>query len=340
MQSTRSRIVYVAGRSGGHIIPAITLANQYKSEHEPAEILFVATKGSLDRTLLAAEKTIDQVFYLGVDNVPSRVYRYPIFLGQMVAAWAKSLFLLLKKRPQKVVLLGGYISIPVCLAAWLLRIPRELYELNAVPGKATRFLAPFATRILLCFVQSKCFFAAKKSVVVPYPVRFASALRDSSAEEARVTLGLAPCNKTILVLGGSQGSIFINNAVKASILAVSAQQSLQVIHQTGPYDVASWQQWYRERGVQAMVFAYHNDLSNHYLAADLVIGRAGAGTIFEILFFQKKAIMIPLETSDNDHQLHNALATQQSYSSLITIVRQQDIEKNKQLLGLSINSLL
>lgn len=340
MQSKREHIIIVAGRSGGHILPGISLAKQFKRDNQNIEITFVTSEKALDKEIVSNESALDHTKTLAVGDVPSRFYKYPLFIVKIWAITIVSLARLIKAHPTKIILMGGHISIPVAFAAWILRIPRELYELNAVPGKATRFIAPFASRICLTFVQAKKYFKSHKSVVVPYPLRFDSSCRLITQHNALERLNLDPSRKTIFIMGGSQGSQFINNAIKAAILASPAIIfQIQIIHQTGTTDNGDWVHWYKQRGIPAIVFAYHHDLSLHFQAADLVIGRAGAGMIFEISFFQKQGIIIPLETADNNHQLYNAQAATQSWSTLFTMIRQSEIERNKQLLPLALTNL-
>ncbi len=341
MQAKREHIIIVAGRSGGHILPGISLAKQHKRDNPSIRITFISTERALDKEIISNEAAIDHKKTISVGNVPTRFYQYPLFFIKILALIVANVWAMVRSRPTKVILMGGHISIPIAFAAWLLRIPRELYELNAVPGKATRFLAPFASRIFLTFVQSKKYFKSHKSVVVPYPLRFDPECRSITQQQACQQLELDPSRKTIFIMGGSQGSVLVNNAIKAALLASpTVIPHVQVIHQTGAADISDWAHWYHQRGIRAIVFAYHHDLSLHFVASDLVIGRAGAGMIFEILFFQKQAILIPLETAENNHQLHNAQAAQQSYGTLITVIRQADIERNRQLLPLALTNLM
>ena len=172
MQTKREQIIIVAGRSGGHILPGISLAKQYKRDNPNVEITFISTEKALDQEIVNNESIIDHRKTIAVGDVPQRFYKYPLFMLKILFAAITSMISMIRQRPRKVILMGGHVSIPVACAAWLMRIPRELYELNAVPGKATKFIAPFASRICLCFVQSKKYFKKHKSVVVP-PIRFA-----------------------------------------------------------------------------------------------------------------------------------------------------------------------
>lgn len=333
-------ICFVAGRSGGHIMPALTLADEYKKNHSTSRVLFFSTDTELETAIIRGNRTIDLYYPLIVCNTPNRFYKMPIFAWHMIRAWATSIRILRAQKPESVVSTGGYIALPVCIAAWMLRIPISLWELNAVPGRATKLLAPFARTIHVCFAECARFFSPKKVVISPYPIRFANAPRSASqapslrmaTADRRIQLGLAPDKKTVLVLGGSQGSVYLNNLIKKWVIACPPQaQETQIIHQTGATDTTNWSEFYHQQGIQALVCAFSDDIETYYAASDLVICRAGAGSLFETAFFKKKAIVIPLEAQTTDHQVDNAYAIAQQYPHLFTVLRQQDIDKNPAL---------
>lgn len=139
-------------------------------------------------------------------------------------------------------------------------------------------------------------------------------------KKALENLKLSLDKKTLLILGGSQGSLFINNTIK-TLLESNAygHKVLQIIHQTGKNDTFDWQHFYSSKNIRAFVCAYTHSIENFYLAADLIICRAGAGTLFEALFFKKLCIVIPLQTTTNDHQVYNAQALAAQHPELITI---------------------
>jgi UDP-N-acetylglucosamine--N-acetylmuramyl-(pentapeptide) pyrophosphoryl-undecaprenol N-acetylglucosamine transferase len=140
-------------------------------------------------------------------------------------------------------------------------------------------------------------------------------------------LGLDASKKTILILGGSQGSLELNK-VLANCLAKnpSLQSKINIIHQTGALDTNDWAQSYKTMGIDYIVFDYKHDLSLYYQTADIIIGRAGAGTIFESLFFEKPCILVPLEIVGNNHQLHNAQAIAQEHPEPFTVIRKNEME--------------
>jgi len=320
-------IAVVAGRSGGHIVPGITIAQQYKKKNNDYQILFFATNNALDKQIIE-NNSIEKKVYLSVQNLSRTWYKLPLFATQMAYATLKSIFTLIRFRPKKLVVMGGYISLPVTLAAWLLRIPRELYELNAVPGKATRILAPFVNSIHVCFKDSIRFFPTHKTKLSDYPVRFMPDTESQS--EARKALCLSAELPTLLILGGSQGSATLNRLIQQCFSDdPSLKNQLQIIHQIGNNSECDWQTWYKENGISALSFAFHHDLRLHYAAADIIIARAGAGSIFEIKFFNKPCILVPLEIPGNDHQLRNAIAFAKEYQDAV-VVRQgtQDAVQN------------
>jgi len=149
---------------------------------------------------------------------------------------------------------------------------------------------------------------------------------------AQENLGLDPHKKTILILGGSQGSIFLNNYIKQLIIKHPLVSStINVIHQTGSLDSTNWSYFYKKNNITATVFSYNPNLASVYCAADVIICRAGAGTLFEIEFFKKKCIIIPLKTNTTDHQIDNARAMSTEHPDLFVWLDQQDIEKKPEI---------
>ena len=192
-------------------------------------------------------------------------------------------------------------------------------------------LAPCATTIKVCFEYAKQFF--KHAQLVPYPTKYSTHDATVSRATACTQLQLNPDKKTIVILGGSQGSISLNNYIKQWIMDASCpHDKINIIHQTGSTDATDWKALYAQHAIAAYVFSYQSDLASVYAAADLIICRAGAGTLFEIAFFNKKAIIIPLKTKTTTHQQDNAHAISQERPDLFTCIDQDDIEEDPQLL--------
>ncbi len=334
---------FVAGRSGGHLIPALTLAREQKQQNKNIKVLFFSANTALDRQLAGGSDVVDFYVPLKLDNVPLRKpWLLPIFGWQFCASFFTARKQLRRHRPPSVLSTGGYISIPVFLAARTLRIPVELFELNVVPGKATNFLARFARTIFICFEQTRKYLPQEKCQFAQYPIRHTQVTNTTEARAAALTkFHFSPDAKTILILGGSQGSVFLNNMIKQWITQYPQDgKALQVIHQTGARDNGPWRDVYRQANITAFVTDFSNDVSDFYAAADLVICRSGAGSLFETLFFKKQCITIPLETTENNHQLDNARAMAESYPDLFTVLRQQEVQENGEILAKVIETKL
>ncbi len=319
MQKT---ICFVGGKSGGHIVPCLTLAKQYKDH----SVLFFSTDAPLDQSLVGGHPIINTHITLPIGMLRrTHIYHYPYIAWNIFKSICMSIYKLYKHKPIKVISTGGLVGLPVCLAAKLLRIPVELYELNATPGKAAKVITAFADMIHVCFKNTQKYFPKNKCMISAYPIRFSHPIEKNDAYKK---LGLNPDKKTIFIVGGSQGSLFLNKLIKQFIDNTHIE-NIQIIHQTGTSDTTNWQQWYQEQKISAYVFAYTNAINYCYAAADIIISRAGAGTLFEIQFFNTKSIIIPLKTKNTDHQYDNACAMVAQYPDLFTLVTQYEAEQNK-----------
>ncbi|OQA35025.1 MAG: UDP-N-acetylglucosamine--N-acetylmuramyl-(pentapeptide) pyrophosphoryl-undecaprenol N-acetylglucosamine transferase [Candidatus Dependentiae bacterium ADurb.Bin331] len=320
---------FVAGGSGGHSVPCLTIAYNYQQQYPDAQCIFFTSSRTLDQKIAKEYTWLSQIQHLRLTSFPGwRLWRYPSFFWLIGTAFVKAYTILRTEKPRKLISLGGFVSVPVCLAAALLRIPIELYELNAVPGKAVRLLALFAQRIFICFEQAQNNLPSEKCIFAPYPIRFSNVLSLSSKKL------LAPVkNLTLLIVGGSQGSAFINSAIK-KWLSLPNRLSIPftIIHQTGAQHLDDMQRFYADAGIDAHVFDYHHQLESFYQQADIVVCRAGAGTLFELLFFNKQCITIPLEDCADNHQYANAIALAQKYPELVSVVRQHELQKDPELL--------
>lgn len=324
-----SAIALIAARSGGHILPGLTLAKKIHEENPAIPLIFFFSKNKLDARIAGQSTVPAEHIFIKLENVP---YKNPVklflFFCHFIAAYILSIKVLKRKQVGKVISMGGYISIPVCLAAKTLRIPIELYELNVTPGKAVSFLSRFAQTVYICFEETKNYLPSAKVHYTPYPLMH-NISDKLTPDRAKQELLLPMHKKTILICGGSQGSIFINNLIKQWIeLNPHIHSLITIIHQTGSYDKTNWSQFYKTKEIKALTFSYDNNMSRYYSAADVVISRAGAGSLFEIAFFGKPCIVIPLETRATDHQKYNAYAMAHHYPQLFTVIHEHHIKKN------------
>jgi UDP-N-acetylglucosamine--N-acetylmuramyl-(pentapeptide) pyrophosphoryl-undecaprenol N-acetylglucosamine transferase len=316
------RIALVAGKSGGHIVPGMTYVTKMLQGKPGTDFTVFTTKSPLDTKIIKNyEGQYSRHITLSFGELPyGRLYKLPIAAWLGFVSLLHSLRILYKTKPELVVSMAGVVSLPVCLAAWILRIPVELFELNAVPGKATRVLKYSASKVNVCFSDARKHFSNNVRLV-DYPVRFS--LNDLEYDQAKVreSLGLDPSKETILLLGGSQGSRTLNWMMIdwASGLTPSEREGMQIIHQAGNHDPVALEKRYSELGLQAYVFGHRHNLVPCYQAADRVVCRAGAGTLFEILFFGKQCLMVPLRAKTTSHQVDNANAMQRDYSELFSV---------------------
>jgi UDP-N-acetylglucosamine--N-acetylmuramyl-(pentapeptide) pyrophosphoryl-undecaprenol N-acetylglucosamine transferase len=319
MHETAKHIVFVAGKSGGHIIPCATLAQDYKKQGYAT--FFFTSNGALDKKIIDSYSFLDRVIPLAI-HTETGFFKNIVFVYHFVRTFIQSFKELRTIKPEKVISSGGSVALPVCFAAWVLRIPIELYELNVVPGRAIKLLSKIATTTYVCFHESKKLLP--KAIYAPYPVRF-TAQDVVSKTEACKQLGLDTHKKTVVVLGGSQGSQFINTLVVSWLKTIPEQyKNLQIFHQTGSKDLDTLKKAYSSLAVTAVICDYKEEMQQVYSAADIILARAGAGTLFEILFFKKKALIIPLEGASTDHQVDNAYAMMQEYPEYFKVVRQSE----------------
>ncbi len=335
----KKTVCFVAGKSGGHIIPCLTIAeNIYARENERFNILFFSSNTNLDKKILGNNPHVSTHIMLSLSSRAGSLLKT---LWNALHSFMLSFFYLYKHKPEKIITTGGIVAIPTCIAGFILRIPITLYSLDAIPGKAIQFLAPLATTIVTCFSSSQGYFPARKCIVESYPVKYQNITHLPDKQTALLTLGLLPEKKTIVIFGGSQGSLFLNMCVKELIENnLINPHTTQIIHQTGSLDAMNWKDFYKKHDITAYVFSYMPNLESMYIAADLIICRAGAGTLFEVKFFNKPCIIIPLETNTTTHQVDNAQAMTKEYPELFYLLKQNVIVKNNNVLLQQINDLL
>ncbi|MCK4650697.1 UDP-N-acetylglucosamine--N-acetylmuramyl-(pentapeptide) pyrophosphoryl-undecaprenol N-acetylglucosamine transferase [Candidatus Babeliales bacterium] len=344
----------VAGSSGGHILPAIQIGKKWLQKNPKGKIIFFCSKKNIDKKILNKTSFINHIIFLNLCNFPSKkIWLYPKFIFQFIIVFFKSLFYIFKYKPYKIIGTGGYISIPVCIAAKLIKSRIELYELNVVPGRAIKVLTKIANKIFITFEGSKFFLQnrvknfAQRCELIDYPIRFKKQNKISDKQTIIKTMNknfettFFRDKKTIFLLGGSQGSIFLNRLLKKWIHKNKyLLTKIQIIHQTGIKDKTDWNSFYKNLEIPSIIFSYDENIKNYYLISDLIICRAGAGTLFEIEFFKKQSLVIPLKSKQTDHQVDNALEMQYKNPNLFTLQDQNLITKNFNLFSDEIIKIL
>ena len=322
----KKRIAYIAAHSGGHILPALTHAHQKLKDKEYTQALFFSSSKPLDVRLIRKYKQQEiKPILLPLTGHPKEVLHYFFFPIQILGSFFITLYWLLRRRPEKIISMGGILSIPVCFAGYILGIPFELYELNVEPGKAINLLSRWAQEVHICFDQTVQFLPNITTSKADYPLRY-QAYAFADKKTILDAFRFSPSRTTLLIIGGSQGSIFINQLIK-NWLTLSDSQQFQIIHQTGSHDPFDYKQWYETQKIPALVFEYADDLAPYYQVADYAIGRAGAGSIAEMEFFTVKSLLIPLVTEATSHQIANAQAAYSQSPNLFPWASQKSAEK-------------
>ncbi len=299
------RIVIAGGGTGGHLFPAMAVAEAFRRRDPRSRILFLGTGRPLEKRQLARAGFEHRVIRAAGIKGQGVVRRTAAAL-QVLLGTAQSLVHLARFRPQVVIGVGGYSAGPVVLAAWLLHRRIVLHEQNVLPGLTNRLLARLADRICVSFEKSTGRFPADRVRVTGNPLREIF-YRDMGATRGP---GATPAEGTfaLLITGGSQGARGVNRLVVEALDHLRHPRSMRFVHQTGPAEKEAVAAAYRTRQLTATVKAFFDDMPRRYAAADLVVCRAGATTVAELAAAGKPAVYIPYPFAADNHQLHNAMA--------------------------------
>ncbi|MDO8436441.1 MAG: undecaprenyldiphospho-muramoylpentapeptide beta-N-acetylglucosaminyltransferase [bacterium] len=301
------KILIAAGGSGGHIFPAVALARRLKQLDGGVQILFVGSEKALDRRIF--EKEGLRYSLLSANKMPYRIGPASLlFLIKLFADLVRSLCILAFDRPNVVLGFGGYVSWPIVFTAYLLRIPRIVHEQNVIPGRSNKVLFNLADKIALSFSETARSLSvrdSKKAVLTGNPIR--ASLFKGDRPNGIMRLGLDEKRFTLLVIGGSQGSHFLNETVidAVSRLDTKMKARLQVIHITGLKDYDWAAKEYERIGIPSRVFSFIDRIEDAYSASNLIVTRSGASAIFEIALFGRPMILIPYPFAGS-HQAENA----------------------------------
>lgn len=302
------RALIVAGGTGGHLYPAIAIAKELQSSSTPGstpwEILFVVRAGDRGKEILRRENfSVAELPGQGLARTPSLswfVFPFKVLFGFIGA------FQLIRSMKPKVVLgMGGYLTFPVLLAARCCGVRAIVHEQNVHPGLANRLVARFASGIALSFDESRSFFPLGKAWVSGLPVR--RPIGEVLPEVGRAAFNLPEQVLTFLVFGGSQGAHHLNvRIIEAWRELMSHSGRFQVIHISGENDFEYLKMTYRGFAFKSLVMPYCHQMAEAYAAADVVISRAGASTVAELIAARRPSVLVPYPHASNDHQTLNA----------------------------------
>lgn len=306
-EESPKRILISGGGTGGHIFPAIAIANAIRRREPRAEILFVGACGRMEMERVpAAGYKIEGLPVAGFDR--RRLWRNVPVVVKLVRSLLRARRIVRDFRPDIAIGVGGYASGPILKEAQRQGVPTLIQEQNSYPGVTNKLLAPKARAICVAYDGMERFFPAEVITRTGNPVRkeIADCAGMDSAESKRA-LGFDPARPLLLVVGGSLGARTINDSIAAGLDRLTAGGRYQVMWQTGKlYAEECALAAAGHSDVKAMPFIA--DMARAYSAADLVVARAGAGTISELQLAGKAAILVPSPNVAEDHQRKNAMA--------------------------------
>ena len=329
------RVIISGGGTGGHIFPAVSIANAIKALRPDAEILFVGAEGRMEMQRVPAAG-------YAIKGLPIRGFFRPLWKPANIGVaidYLKSKWLAKKMlrefRPDVAVGVGGYASSAALGAANSLGIPTLIQEQNSYAGLANKTLAAKAAKICVAYEGMERFFPADKIILTGNPVRQNLLDTTVSRDEAVKSLGFDPKKKTILLVGGSLGARTINESVLRHLDLVKSSD-VQFYWQTGKYYSAEIADRLKgERTPNLKVTDFISDMGTAYRAADLVISRAGASSISEFCLIGKPVILVPSPNVAEDHQTKNALALSEKSAALYV----KDSEAPDVLLELAVKTV-
>ena len=332
------RVIISGGGTGGHIFPAVSIANAIKEQHPNTKILFVGAEGRMEMQRVPAAG-------YEIKGLPVRGLIRPLWspknIGVMMDFFkSKNMVKQIIKdfKPQVAVGVGGYASAPTLNAAYSMGIPCLIQEQNSYAGVTNKSLAKKASKICVAYNNMERFFPAEKIMLTGNPVRQGLLNNQKPKEEAIKTFGLSAEKKTVLIVGGSLGARTVNESILNHLPEIEAvKDSIQFIWQTGKFYNAQILKELDTKGKPENLFVtdFISKMEDAYSAADLVISRAGAGSISEFCLLEKPVILVPSPNVAEDHQTKNAMALVNNNAALFV----KDAEAKDTLLPLAIKTV-
>lgn len=331
------RAVFTGGGTGGHIYPALAVAQKF-NESADWDISYIGSENGMEKKIIEDAG----IPFTGIETdgfrTKSPFKNFLVLLKVNKAVkFVKKIFE--KDKPDFVFATGGYVSGPVVLAAKKLNIPVFLHEQNSIPGLTNKISSRYAKTVFTTFPGSEKHFSEKiKTVHTGLPVR--KEFYNIDKKEALLKLGLSNDKKTILITGGSGGARFLNNEV-LSLYNDAEEKGFQIIHVTGKRDYSEIKNKADSFGKEfknVQIFPYLSDMYNALAVADFCISRAGAAFLSEMTFLGKTGIIVPFPYAANNHQLENAKNF--AKREAVIMVEETEIQKDSQLLRKIISDVL
>ncbi len=341
-----TKVIVSGGGTGGHIFPAISIANAIRQLRPETKILFVGAEGRMEMQRVPdAGYEIIGLPVAGFDR--KRLWRNVGVLIKLVRSQWKARKIIKKFKPQVAVGVGGYASGPTLKMAATMGIPTLIQEQNSYAGVTNKLLAKQAKKICVAYEGMDRFFPQEKIILTGNPVRQTLVSEQVSRENAAKHFDLDPNRKTVLIIGGSLGARTLNETMIANLNMIQAHPEVQFIWQVGKIYIDQVKEALRAYSgelvcnshIATMPNLYVNDFIKHmeyaYGIADLVVSRAGAGSISEFCLLGKPVILVPSPNVAEDHQTQNALALVRRDAALYV----KDVEAKEQLVELAIETV-
>ncbi|WP_079733720.1 undecaprenyldiphospho-muramoylpentapeptide beta-N-acetylglucosaminyltransferase [Salegentibacter salegens] len=323
------RVILSGGGTGGHIYPAIAIANEIKVRYPEAKILFVGASDRMEMEKVPqAGYKIEGLWISGIQR--KLTFSNFMFPFKLLSSLAKSRRIIREFKPDIVIGTGGFASGPLLKVASSKGIPSLIQEQNSFPGITNKLLAKQADKICAAYEEVKRFFPAEKTIITGNPVRQDLLKIDENREKALAHFNLEKDKKVVLVLGGSLGARRINQLVEANLERFK-EENIQLIWQTGKLYFEEYKK-YNSGLVQTHLFL--NEMNLAYGAADAIISRAGAGTVSELSIVGKPVLFVPSPNVAEDHQAKNAMAVVKKNAAMMLKENELDEKFETQFFGL------
>lgn len=319
------RIVLTGGGTGGHIYPALTIADEVRRQAPAVEFLYVGTAGGLEADLVPRAGLPFAAIAAGglVRTSPVQMLRGAL---RMAAGVWQAIGILRRFRPRAVLATGGYVSGPVLLAARLLGVPYLLWEGNAFPGSTVRLFSRWAAATFIPYPESRRYFPPRARLLcVGNPVRREVLAADR--DQARAALGYGPADQVVLVAGGSQGARGIHQALAQAAPRLLARPAVRLLVATGPRQYEAVVDLWRQQGIDPLAHPavrlerYIYDMPQALAAADVGVFRAGATTCAEVAARGLPAVLVPFPYATHNHQEYNARALERRGGAVVILER-------------------
>ncbi len=314
------RYLITGGGTGGHIYPALAIAESIKKNDPNCDILYVGVKGKAEENILKDKVYIEifEIKFIHSSGLPRRFIsvKFMKFLFSIIVGIFQGVGILIRFKPDIIIGTGGYGAFPIFFANIFFNKKSIIHEQNVCPGLANKVIGRISNKIGVSFKETLKSFPKNKTVFVGYPLRWKT--KGFNKEASKIKFGFDPKNKIIFFFGGSQGSRSINNAVFEFLNILLEKKDIGIIHGTGRYISSEYDAYLNtvsklsEIGIEGsipgryLMEPYFTDVDEIYSATDLVVARSGAGTVIELAAMGIPSILIPKSLVPGNHQYYNA----------------------------------